>query len=152
MTPCNLVFIHSSMALQPFVRPWPLLQFRNLFYTVGRTPWTSDQPVARPLPTHRRTQTQINAHTHIHSLSRIRTHDPRVRPPWSAQSGVSSPNFESRPFHNEDGSSTFVQYHVNFMKLHGVTFSISAEYSVAVVGTSTLTCYELQVSFISHPH
>jgi hypothetical protein len=24
-------FIHSSMALQPFVRPWPLLQFRNHF-------------------------------------------------------------------------------------------------------------------------
>jgi hypothetical protein len=26
--------------------------------TVGRTPWTGDQPVARPLPTHRTTQTQ----------------------------------------------------------------------------------------------
>jgi hypothetical protein len=24
-------FIHSSMALQPFVVPWPLLQFRNFF-------------------------------------------------------------------------------------------------------------------------
>jgi hypothetical protein len=32
--------------------PWPLFQFLNL-YTVGRTPWTGDQPVARPLPTHR---------------------------------------------------------------------------------------------------
>jgi hypothetical protein len=29
---------------------WPLLQFRNLFYTYGRTYWTSDQPVARPIP------------------------------------------------------------------------------------------------------
>jgi hypothetical protein len=27
----NSSFIHSSMALQPFVGPWPLLQFRNLF-------------------------------------------------------------------------------------------------------------------------
>jgi hypothetical protein len=63
------------MALQPFVGPWPLLQFHNLFfYTVGRTPWTSDQSVARPLPTHR-----INAHTDIHALSGIRTHDPSVR-------------------------------------------------------------------------
>jgi hypothetical protein len=54
-----LIFIHSfsSMALQPFVGPWPLLQFRNLFYIDGRTPSTSDQPVARPLPTHRTTQT-----------------------------------------------------------------------------------------------
>jgi hypothetical protein len=42
------------MAVQPFVG----LQFHNLFYTDGRTPWTSDQPVARPLPTHRTTQTQ----------------------------------------------------------------------------------------------
>jgi hypothetical protein len=29
-----------------------------ILYTVGRTPWTSDQPVARPLPIHRTTQTQ----------------------------------------------------------------------------------------------
>jgi hypothetical protein len=29
-----------------------------ILYTVGRTPWTSDQPVARPLPRHRTTQTQ----------------------------------------------------------------------------------------------
>jgi hypothetical protein len=58
-------FIHLSMALQPFVGPWPLRQFRNLFYTDGRTPWTGDQPVARPLPTHRTTQTQ-NKRTHKH--------------------------------------------------------------------------------------
>jgi hypothetical protein len=31
-------FIHSSMALEPFVGPWPLLQFRNLSYTDGKTP------------------------------------------------------------------------------------------------------------------
>jgi hypothetical protein len=36
---------------------WPLFQFLNL-YTVGRTSWTGDQPVARPLPTHRTTRTQ----------------------------------------------------------------------------------------------
>jgi hypothetical protein len=49
--------LYLSMALQ-FVGPWPLFQFRNL-YTVGRTPWTGDQPVARPLPKHR-----INPHRH----------------------------------------------------------------------------------------
>jgi hypothetical protein len=43
-------FIHSFMALQPFVGPWSLLRFRNLFHTDGRT------PVARPLPTQRTTQ------------------------------------------------------------------------------------------------
>jgi hypothetical protein len=31
-----------------------------ILYAVGTTPWTADQPVARPLPTHR-----INAHGHL---------------------------------------------------------------------------------------
>jgi hypothetical protein len=46
------------MALQPFVGPWPLFQLLDLSYTAGRTPWTADQPVARPLPTHGTAQTQ----------------------------------------------------------------------------------------------
>jgi hypothetical protein len=50
------------MALQPFSGPWPLFSFLIL-YTVGRTPWMSDQPVARTLPTHRTTQTQKKTHT-----------------------------------------------------------------------------------------
>jgi hypothetical protein len=29
-----------------------------IFYTVGSTPWTEDQPVTRPLPAHRTAQTQ----------------------------------------------------------------------------------------------
>jgi hypothetical protein len=41
-----------TMLLQPFVGPRPLFQFLYL-YTFGRTPWTGDQHVARPLPTHR---------------------------------------------------------------------------------------------------
>jgi hypothetical protein len=53
----NYLSIDLSMALQPFVGPWPLFQLLD-FYTVGRSPWTSDQPVARPLPAHRTTQTQ----------------------------------------------------------------------------------------------
>jgi hypothetical protein len=40
------------------VGPWPLLQFVIFFYTDSRTPWTSDQPVAKSLPTQRTTQTQ----------------------------------------------------------------------------------------------
>jgi hypothetical protein len=50
---------YLSLALQPFVRPWPLFNFL-IFYTVGRIPWTGDEPVARPLPTqNKRTQTSI---------------------------------------------------------------------------------------------
>jgi hypothetical protein len=55
-------------------------QFHN-HCTDGRTPWTSDQLVARPLPKHRTTQTQ-NKHIHlpnIHAICRIRTHDPGFR-------------------------------------------------------------------------
>jgi hypothetical protein len=45
------------MALQPF---WTLPIFFSflILYTVRRTPWTGDQPVARPLPTHRTIQAQ----------------------------------------------------------------------------------------------
>jgi hypothetical protein len=46
-----------SVALQPFVGPLPLFQFLD-FYAVGRTPWTRDQPVVRPLPIRRTAQTQ----------------------------------------------------------------------------------------------
>jgi hypothetical protein len=70
---------HSSMALQPFVGPWSLLQFRNLFYTVGMTPWRSDQPVARPSTYKQDNTNTINAHTDIHALSGIRTRHPSVR-------------------------------------------------------------------------
>jgi hypothetical protein len=44
------------LALQPL---WALAAF--LFpdlFTIGRTPWTCDQPVAKPLPKHRTAQTQ----------------------------------------------------------------------------------------------
>jgi hypothetical protein len=60
------IVVHSSMVLQTFVGPWPLLHFRNPFYTVGRTAWTSDHPFTRPLPTHRTAQTQ-NKRTHRHT-------------------------------------------------------------------------------------
>jgi hypothetical protein len=68
------------MTLQPFVGPSPLLQFPDLFYTDGRTPWASDQSVEKRLPTHRTTQTQItHTHTDTHATRGIRTHDPSVR-------------------------------------------------------------------------
>jgi hypothetical protein len=55
---CHLsLFIHSSLALQLFVGPWPLFHFRNLIHS--KIPWTADQSVVKPLPTHR-----INAQRH----------------------------------------------------------------------------------------
>jgi hypothetical protein len=63
--------VFHSRFLRAYFYLWlysPLLGFGRHFsflilYTVGRTPWTGDQPVARPLPTYRATQTQ-NKHTH----------------------------------------------------------------------------------------
>jgi hypothetical protein len=54
----------------------PLLDLGRFFIflildTVGRTPWTGDQPFAMPLPTHR-----INTHTDFDTLCGIRTHSP----------------------------------------------------------------------------
>jgi hypothetical protein len=66
-----------SMALPAHSGPRPLIQFRDHFYTDGMTPWSSDQPVARPLSKHRTTQTQNK---------RIHTEHPcleRDSIPWS---------------------------------------------------------------------
>jgi hypothetical protein len=54
------------MAPQLFFRPWSLFLFLNP-YTVRRAPWKGDEPNARPLPAHRRTQTQ-NKRTQISML------------------------------------------------------------------------------------
>jgi hypothetical protein len=60
---------------------WPLIFSLMIIVTDGRTPWTSDQLVTRPLPKHRTTRTQ-NEHIHtpnIHALSGIWAHDPGFR-------------------------------------------------------------------------
>jgi hypothetical protein len=49
--------IDPSMALQSFIGHGRFFSFLIL-YTVCRTPWTGDQPVAGPLPTRRTTETQ----------------------------------------------------------------------------------------------
>jgi hypothetical protein len=52
--------IHSSIQqwlYSPLLGPGCFFSF-VIPYTAGRTPWTGDQPVARPLPTNRATETQ----------------------------------------------------------------------------------------------
>jgi hypothetical protein len=54
----------ERLSIHPIIHPWlysSLLDFDRFFsflilYRVGRTPWTGDQPVESPLPTHRGTQ------------------------------------------------------------------------------------------------
>jgi len=50
-------------------------EFMNLFLDICRTPWTGDQPDARP----QGNATHKNADTSIHGPSGIRTHDTNVR-------------------------------------------------------------------------
>jgi hypothetical protein len=54
------------------------LSVSSIIFADGRTPWTGDQPVSRPLPKPRTTNTQ-NKRTHttsnIHDLCGLRTHD-----------------------------------------------------------------------------
>jgi hypothetical protein len=50
---------YNAILIHHWPTPWLLLLFSFIIlYTVSRTPWARDQLVARPLPTHRITQTQ----------------------------------------------------------------------------------------------
>jgi hypothetical protein len=75
----TISFIHPSMALQPFVGPCPLLQFRNLFtQSVGLLGRGISPSQGNYLYTGQHKH-RINSHTDIHAPSGIRTHDPSVR-------------------------------------------------------------------------
>jgi hypothetical protein len=66
------------MALTALTGPWPLLLFRNHFYTNGRTPWMRISPSeGRYLYTGQH-KYRINAYADIHALRRIQTPDPSV--------------------------------------------------------------------------
>jgi hypothetical protein len=67
------------MALQHFIGPWPLLQFLDPIHSRYDS-LDGDQPVARPLFTHRTTQTQNKRTQYRHPcLEWDSTHDPSVR-------------------------------------------------------------------------
>jgi hypothetical protein len=57
------------------VKRFVTFQFLNP-KTVGRTPWTGNQPDARPLPTQDNTNTECRQDIHV--LSGIRAQDPSV--------------------------------------------------------------------------
>jgi hypothetical protein len=67
------------MALQPFVGPWPGLQFRNLFTQSVRLLGRVISPSqGRCLLTEQQKNKEKKAHTDFYALSGIRTHDPSV--------------------------------------------------------------------------
>jgi hypothetical protein len=72
----SVFLVASTMKHTASVERFISLQFLNS-ETVGRTPWTGDQPVARPLPYTRQHKYRMNANNYV--SSGIRTHDPSVR-------------------------------------------------------------------------
>jgi hypothetical protein len=94
----SLFMTYLSLSLQPFFGPLAGIFSFLILYTVGRTPWTGDQPVARPLPTHRMTQTQNK-----------RTHTPL---PWVGFE-LTIPAFErAKAVHDLDRAATVVSFFV----------------------------------------
>jgi hypothetical protein len=83
MLPSSYIFNTSSSSSSWQIRPPALPLFRIdpklwILRTVGRTPWTRDQPVARPLPAQESMNTE-KKQTYIYASSEIRTHDLSVR-------------------------------------------------------------------------
>jgi hypothetical protein len=84
---CNPIF--SRIFFHPLAPHWSLLSFWSIglisqfldHFTDDRTPWTSDQFVARPLPIHRTTQAQKHTHTHTKHLFPEWDLNPRSRLP-----------------------------------------------------------------------
>jgi hypothetical protein len=75
--PLSLFPLAPTLEHRASVKRFVSLQFLNP-KTVGRTPWTGDQSVARQLHTQDNTNTELTQ-TSIHALSGIQTHDFNVR-------------------------------------------------------------------------
>jgi hypothetical protein len=100
----------------PFLGLGRFFSFLNL-YTVGRVPWTGDEPgdepVAWPLPTQNITN-RINPHnTDIHALSEIRTHNSSVRASERRGSCL-------RPRGHSDRRALYIH---STIRLHGVVLN-----------------------------
>jgi hypothetical protein len=106
----ELYFLSLSLSLSMLYSPLNFCRFSRflILYTVGRTPWTGDQPVARQLPTHRTVQTQNK---------RTKTSMPRL--------GLepTTPVFErAKTVHALDRAATVIGFNVSHLQnkyLHG---------------------------------
>jgi hypothetical protein len=94
LTSAILPIVFFSVVLPAHSRPRPLIQFRNHFSQTVGTPWTSDQPVARPLPKHRTTQAE---QTHIHTQTHTHTHTKHPCLDWDSNPWFQRPSERLRP-------------------------------------------------------
>jgi hypothetical protein len=77
-TAAKTLNIHPSMALQPFVGSWPIFQFRNLYMQTVGLLGRGISPSQGHYIHRGQHKYRTNAHTDIHALSGIGTHDPSV--------------------------------------------------------------------------
>jgi hypothetical protein len=97
-----------------------------ILYTVGRTPWTGDQPVSGPLPTHRTTQTQ-------NKLTQTSMHWVEFEP--------TVPAFErSKTVHALDRATTVIGIST---RLHGVILQKIVLFIITTTRISNLAHYSL---------
>jgi hypothetical protein len=128
-------------------------------WTVGRTPWTGDRPDARPLPTHRITQHR-KTRTHIHAMSRIRTHDPsvrtaedstclRLRGHWDRQYGLNAQNINIISVKNLKYISSYLSHFSDNKKGPLIKNTASGP---ALGLTQPPLPWVLEVGFVTHLH
>jgi hypothetical protein len=66
----QLFYLFISIPLILYSYGVEVFNFSLDLYIIGRTPWTRDRPVARPLPKYRTTETQ-NKRTYKHQTSML---------------------------------------------------------------------------------
>jgi hypothetical protein len=123
-------FIHQWL-YSLLLGPGLFFSFVIFFYTDGRTPWTSDQPVARPLPKHRTKQTQ-NKRTHRHPCLEWDSN------PWSQRSS------ERRQIYALDRAATVIGFWCDYInKIH---------WKIQIMKLLIMLYYILLTSSLSDPN
>jgi hypothetical protein len=128
------------MALQPLCT-LPVFQLLNP-YTIGRTPWTGDQPVARPLPTHRTTRKQ-NKRTQT-SMS--------GRTPWKGDQPVARPLPTHRTMWKQNKrtqtSMSLVGFEPTIPVFEWAKMVHSLDHAATVIGSAPHSLYKMSLTYV----
>jgi hypothetical protein len=114
-----------------------------IVYTVGKILWTRDQPVARPLSTHRMTQTENKCtQRDIHALSTIRTHDPSFR----GSEDISC----LKPYSHCDRPKTHVVNQNYKVVFFNITRNLLPAFGLTVITNEVLRKIRMWMNYIVH--
>jgi hypothetical protein len=134
------------MALQPFVGPWPLLQFRYLFtQSVGLLGQVISPSQGRYLHTGQHKH-RINAGTDIHALSGIWTHDPSVRARDRTATVIGSLLTQSAELPTQDKGSNWAP--ILFLFFYGGCWSMVVQETWSNVPSQSIPFLECVGEFV----